>query len=79
MVTDFGYLVKVNAETNSFTLKLVSAHACEKSEHIHCSIQCRNPEDLELNNSCFEKLQYHLLISYSNANDVILLTNIMHI
>jgi len=60
-------MVKVNVETNSFTLKMVLAHACEMSEQIHCTMQRRNSEDHELNNTCFEKLQYHLLISYSNA------------
>jgi len=55
--------VKVNAEPKSFTLKMVSAHACEMSEQIRCSTQCRNPEDCALNNTCFEKFQFHLLIS----------------
>ena len=62
-MTEFGYLVKVNAETNSFTLKMVSAHAHELSEQIHCTTQCRNAEDFEMDNTCFDKLQYHLLIS----------------
>jgi len=78
-VIDFGYLVKMNAEPNTFTLKMMSAHDCEMSKQIHCTTQRRNSEDHELNNTCFEKLQYHLLISYSNAHEVILLPNIMHI
>jgi hypothetical protein len=78
-VTVFGYLVKVNAEPNSFAPKMVSAHACEMSEQIHCTTQCRNTEDHELSNTCFEKLHYLLVISYSIAVEVILLTNIMHV
>jgi hypothetical protein len=77
-VTEFSYLVKVNAETNSFTLKMVSAHTRELSEQIHRTTKCRNPEDFEMDNTCFDKLQYHLLISFSDAFEVMLLTNVMH-
>jgi hypothetical protein len=58
---------------------MVAAHASEISEQRRYPTQCRNPEDHELNNTSFEQLNYHLLISYSCMLVVILLTNIMHV
>jgi len=48
----------MNAEPNSFTLKMVSVNAGELSEQIHCTMQCRNTEDCELNNTALKSFSF---------------------